>query len=146
MKKFTFKLASLLTVRDWEEQRAQQRLGEANLRVAMLERRIAEIRDGKSAALSSWTGSTRDRFTAADRLMMNAQVADTERELRKAEAALVEAHEAKRLAMLELETASRGKKVVQNLKDRRYEEFRAEAYRQEANEVEDIFNARRSAS
>ena len=47
--------------------------------------------------------------------------------------------------MQALQEAARNRKVVTNLKEKRLREYNAEAFKQEAQEIEDIFNARRSA-
>ena len=57
-------------------------------------------------------------------------------------ASLQEALERRKAAVDELALATRRKKVVENLKKKRLEEHRAEVFRQEARENEDIYNSR----
>ena len=55
---------------------------------------------------------------------------------------MVTAEQRRDEALSRMKQAARKKKVVANLKQRRLEEYHAEALRQETIEIEDIYNAR----
>ena len=144
MKKFSFSLDSLLSLRDLEEQNARTALAEANAQVARIEREISELETSVDQAYASWNGESGRCFNAMDRLGLSGQVAELKR--RSAEAAELKRQflERRSEAMDRFNETMRNRKVVTNLKEKRLREYQAEVLKQEAIEIEDIFNARRS--
>lgn len=143
MKKFTFSLDSLLNLRDLEEQNARSALAEVNAQVERVNQRMVELNAEMEAAYSSWNGESGRRFNAMDRTGLTSQVEDLKRQSNEAMQLKKQAEERRSQAMQHLQEATRNRKVVTNLKEKRLREYQAEVLKQEANEIEDIFNARR---
>ncbi len=146
MRKFKFNLESLLVVRGWEETRALQALASANAAISDLEERLARSEQALEKAYAAWEDSGSTRFSPTDRHALVSQTAQIQAQIGQSRQQLVEMQKKRTQAMDTLRSASREKKVVESLKEKRFEAHRAESYRQEAIEIEDVFNARRSAS
>lgn len=144
MKKFKFNLESLLTMREWEARRTRQALAESSAHVTQLERRMKFLATEKSKTFSSWSANSDQPFTAADRQNMNSQLAELEGQVIEYKQQLNEAIAKRSQAMEDLSVATRRKRAVENLREKRVEEHRTEVFKQEAVEIEDIFNARRA--
>ena len=142
MKKFTFNLESVLGLREWEEQLSQQAFAAASSEVLKLEKRISEAESQANAVFENWTAESGDRFSRNERLAMIGNAEALQRSRQEAENALREASEKRRQAMDRLSEAIRAKKVVENLKQRRLDAYRAEVERIETQEIEDAFNSR----
>lgn len=145
MKKFTFNLAALQTVRGWHEQKARQELAATTGRVAQLEQALADLGSEREQAFASWNLAPNHRFAPRDRLNVDSHVAQVEARAAKMRSELAAAQAARAAAVAQLVRASRDLKVVENLRDQRFQEYSAELLRHEAAEIEDVFNARRSA-
>lgn len=145
MKKFSFSLESLLTLRELEEQNARVALTEVNGQIEQINQKIAELDQAVEGAYGSWNGESGRRFTSMDRMGLSSQVADLQRQSSQARQLLANAQSKRMKAMQALQDTSRKRKVVTNLREKRFKEYTAEMQKQEANEIEDIFNARRSA-
>lgn len=145
MKKFRFNLESLLQIRDWEEQKARQGFAEATARVTSAQNAIEAAKAEKEQAYSAWQTVGERRFTPVERIALQSQVAEVDNRIAQAQQQLQELEKARMEAMEILKVASRNKKVVENLKEKRLREYQAETLKQESMEIEDIFNARRSA-
>lgn len=145
MKKFKFNLEALLVMRGWEEQRARQAMSEANAHVNRLNARIDEMKFEVDRAYAGWQSASSGKFTPAERIGLASQVAEIQARSQAASQELADARQRCAQAMKALRSASQAKKVVESLKDRRYQEYSVELQKQEATEIEDVFNARRSA-
>lgn len=145
MKKFKFSLESLLTLREWEEQRAQQGLAEANAQIDRIQSRLQRLNQSIDRAYQTWNGSEKRSFSPMERLGLSSSVEDLRREVEETSKALQEAATRRTRALEALVDAARNRKVVTNLKSTRLRSYREDVQRQEAIEIEDIFNARRSA-
>lgn len=145
MRKFKFNLESLLVVRDWEEQKSRQRLSEANARVRVLMGDLDRIWELKESAVESWRQQGAERFSPRDRINMSSQLAalDARRDDLKQQIECAKAERA--AAMATLKQATRNKRVVENIRERRFAEHSAEVDHMETIELEDIFNARNKA-
>lgn len=146
MKKFSFNLESLLTLRDWEEQNARISFSEANAEVERIRLRIEQIERSVEGTFDSWQGASGSRFVPGDRLALGSQIAQLERETSEARDSMKTAQSRRSQAMRALQEATRKRKVIGNLKEKRKREHFAEIERQERYEIEDIFNAKRSAT
>lgn len=146
MKKFSFSLDTLLVLRDRAEQGARANLANLNAHIARIDQQIQGLESSVAGAYGSWDGESGRRFTAMDRMGLTNQVSELQRQAEQARTAMQQAQKQRVQAMQELQAASRNRKVVTNLKEKRFKEYTAELVKQEANEIEDIFNARRSAS
>ena len=142
MKKFVFSLETLLKLRRWEEQVARQALVESDRRVAESELSVAKALEAEQSIFNAWGGSNRASFKRDERLSLDAALSSAENALKEARDHLGEARLERREAMNSLARAIRARKVVEDLKTRRYELHLIDANRREAIEVEDVFNAR----
>ncbi len=145
MKKFSFNLDPLLVIRERDEQNARMALSEVNAQVEQINQHIARLEASVSGTYASWDGQSGRRFSPADRTGLESQVSNLRRQTEEARKLMRVAQERRAKAMRALQEATRNRKVVTNLKEKRFKEYTAEVQKQEANEIEDIFNARRSA-
>lgn len=145
MKKFSFNLDPLLVLRERDEQNARMALSEVNARVERINQQIAHLEKSVAGTYESWDGQSGRRFSPMDRMGLTNQVANLQRQTEQARQEMQEAEQRRAKAMQALQEASRNRKVVTNLKEKRLMEYNAEVIKQEAIEIEDIFNARRSA-
>jgi len=144
MKKFRFNLEGLLKLRGWEEQRARQALSGFSAEIARLERSVETLSEERSFAVQNWAANNMRGFRPADRMAISSQLEGIQTLTAETNAALARVLKQRQDAIERLNRAIRAKKVVENLKARRLEEYRADIERQEAKEMEDVFNARRS--
>jgi flagellar FliJ protein len=142
MKKFSFNLRALLELREWEEQLARQSFSHAVHEVSNLEDKTRRVEEEKESICRDWDKSHTRSFSRNERLALNAAIADAGQASKEARNALVKAEQRRDEALSKMKLAVRKKKVVANLKQRRLEEYQAEALRQETIEIEDIYNAR----
>lgn len=142
MKKFSFNLKALLELREWEEQVARQAFSQSIHEVSVLEDKARMVEEEKESICQDWEKSHSKSFSRNDRLALNGAISDASRVSDESKNALVEAEKRRDKALAEMKIAVRKKKVVANLKQRRLEEYQAEALRQETIEIEDIYNAR----
>jgi len=142
MKKFKFNLEGLLKLRGWEEQRSRQALSSLTSEIARLEQSIVTMEDDRRYAVDNWAAENMKGFRPADRMALSSQLEGIQTLTAETNAALTRALQQRQEAIERLNKAVRAKKVVENLKERRLEEYRADVERQEAKELEDVFNAR----
>ncbi len=142
MKKFQFNLEGLLTLREWEEQQSRQELGLVFKEIERLNGLLANLSNQVAEAFAAWNENSSKSFSPTDRHALSAQLAELESAKAKAHVALQEAFEKREVEMDRLALATRRKKVVENLKQKRLEEYKAEFSRQEIRENEDLFNSR----
>lgn len=143
MKKFTFSLDSLLNLRDLEEQNARTALAEVNAQIGRIDQQMEQLAASVDEVYASWNGESGRRFNAMDRMGLSSQVSELKRQSAEAEQLKQQTVLQRAEAMQKLQEATRARKVVTNLKEKRFQEYQAELLKQEANEIEDIFNARR---
>ncbi|MDQ8185943.1 flagellar export protein FliJ [Pelagicoccus sp. SDUM812002] len=143
MKKFNFNLDPLLVLRERDEQNARMALSEVNAQVERINQHIAKLEASVTGTFASWNGESGRRFAPTDRIGLAGQVAELQRQADEARKLMQKAQERRTKAMKALQDASRSRKVVTNLKEKRFKEYTAEVQKQEAIEIEDIFNARR---
>ena len=146
MNKFKFNLESLLVMREWEERRTHQALSETNAQVVQLQDRMKRLSSEKTKAFSGWDVAGATRFSAMDRLNLNSQVAEIENQTVEYRQQLGMALADRARAIEALSVATRRKRAVENLKEKRTQQHLADAYKEESAEIEDIFNARRRIS
>jgi len=142
MKKFSFNLKALLELREWEEQVARNAFSQSVHEVSKLEDRARFAEEEKESICREWNESRSQSFSRNDRLGLNAAMANASRVAEESGRTLMEARKRSDEALTRLKLAVRHRKVVANLKQRRLEEYQAEAQRQETIEIEDIYNAR----
>ncbi len=144
MKKFAFNLESLMGLREWEEQSSRQAFSEISQEVNRLQERIANVDSEKSAMFDQWGESKSESFSRNDRLALMGRIDAIGRRAEEAKAALDEAIKKRERALAKMVKCIHEKKVVENLKERRLEEYRADVFREETHEIEDAYNCRRN--
>lgn len=144
MKRFHFNLEALATLRGWEEQRCQRALGEATREIERLDGEIRSLEGAKERACQGWSAKSQagSRFGPRDRQALQSELSAIDELSGQMGEALRKAEERRMKAIEALKQAARAKQAVENLKEKRMEAFRSEYYRQEAREIEDIFNSR----
>ncbi len=142
MKKFSFNLKALLDLREWEEQVARNAFSQSVHEISVLEDRARLAEEEKESICQQWSESCSESFTKNDRLGLMAAIANASRASEESIRALEAAHKRRDQALAKLKYAVRSRKAVANLKQRRMEEYHAEALRQDTIEIEDIYNAR----
>ncbi len=142
MKRFSFNLKGLLGLREWEEQLAQQNLSRATSRVVDLESRIHKMDEEEKAVCEQWNESSAASFTRNDRVALQGRMEQARSDAIELQNTLRQARAEREKALAAMSVAMQKKKVVEDLKQRRLEEYRSEVARQEILEIEDIYNAR----
>ncbi len=142
MKKFSFNLRALLELREWEEQVARQYFSQTVQDVSVLENERKRVDEEKESICQDWDKSHSSSFSRNERLALNSAIFQADKVSTKTKSELVAAEKKRDEALTRMKEAVRKKKVVANLKQRRLEEYQAEALRQETIEIEDIYNSR----
>ena len=137
MKRFVFRLQSVLDLRLRAEQQAQIALGAALQRVAEAESEIALLAERRTAALALPVDAPFEARVDARRYAdaLIRQQAEAERRRKQL---LIEA-EARRV---EMAMASAERRAVEKLRERAWAEYQAEAQRQEQISLDEIASAR----
>ncbi|GMO36169.1 MAG: hypothetical protein Ta2F_12080 [Termitinemataceae bacterium] len=137
MKKFKFGLQKILKLREWSENDAKLELGRSVSALNEIENNLKIVAEKKIEAsanqFSSETAGTENVVAAVDfRTYANyLQYLETEKEHLLQEAAKAEAEvEVKREIWTE---AKSGVKVMENLKDRRFTEYKKDQYKKSEN-------------
>jgi len=143
MKKFVFNLESVLGLRKWEEQVSRQEFTEVSREVTLLEKRIRNMESESAGVFEKWNTSYVDTFTRNDRLVLMGSVDSMRRLELEVKASLETANLKRKEALDKMTQAVRSKKVVESLKEKRLDAYKAESILLEALEIEDIYNARR---
>ncbi len=144
MKKFKFQLQALMTIREWDEQNARQELGRISAKIGDLKEKLEKLEQEKTKARNFWMTQSEYTFNAGMRVAFDTSLKDFAEREQMVKKQLEEAREKRAEALSELEAASRRKKIVENLKEKRFAEYQAAYDKHEANEIEDSFYARRN--
>lgn len=145
MKKFHFNLEALLVLRGWEQRKARQKLAEATAKLNEIRDGMDKLRLERDAAFGQWDAAGA-RFAARSRVELGFHVTRIEQLAQEAQARFAKALDEREKALQALNAAARDLKVVENLREKRVQEHRAESFRQEAAAIDDAFNARRKTS
>jgi flagellar FliJ protein len=144
MKRFRFRLQRVLDARESEEKQVQRRLGEALAAVAEQERLLGELRSELQTQREATRGLVKGRMRAGEALdhirweqALLSRIAERERELELAQKQAEEIRE-------ELVEVRRRKKVLENLKEKQWQEHLEAFKAQQQNLLDDIGS--RSAS
>ncbi len=135
MKRFRFHLQSLLKLRRFQEEAAQRALGEA-LRQAQAQRDgIRELEDERAEMLN--TATEQESFLPAERQRLSLYVGDLDRRLRAARENLLALESVVAQKREALQTASKARKALEKLRDRRRETFAEERRRRDYANVDE---------
>ena len=142
MRKFVFNLTALLNLREWEEQGARQNYLVAARKARQMELATRDAGKKREAIIESWNKSNAEAFSRNERLALEGSILEASRAEESYMIRLDEAKREERAARAKVNSAIRKRKAVQNLKQRRFEAYRADAAKAELSEIEDIYNAR----
>ncbi len=142
MKRFRFRLEPVLTIRNWEEERAQTAYGQA----ARQEMRLADELRGVEARIESGVAEWRAQIGRpghpSDITMRWRHLLTLERERTEVAGKLATARRIREQKMKALVDVHRRVKVLETLRDRQSQAHLAEQRRREERELDDIVNAR----
>lgn len=142
MKRFRFRLEPVLTVRNWEEERAKTAYGQA----LQQERRIAgELRAVEvriDAGVSEWRAQSARPTHPSERTMRWQHLLSLERERADVAGKLVSARRIREQKMKTLVDAHRRVRVLETLREKQSQAHTADQRRREEREIDDIVNAR----
>lgn len=143
MKKFKFQLEALMTIRERSEQEARQALANAMREIEELKASVQKLETSKLNATNQWVSSNQEGFKPSERIAYDFQILSLQQQAIALENSIKGADEKRRQAIARLEKAVQEKRIVENMKEKRLREYERELQKHEANEIEDIFNARR---
>ncbi len=140
MKKFTFKLAKLLELREFEEDKAKAALAEAIAVSENLKAELKQIAEDRAATNSSRAGISDPVYMQSiERYIVRL---DTRKELALQELAQAElVVEEKRSLFAE---AMRQRKIIDKIKEKKYAEWKKERQKEEDKILDDIVTAKHS--
>ena len=142
MRKFVFNLAALLNLREWEEQGARQNYLVAARKARQMELAVRDAGKKREAILDSWNETSAEAFNRNERLALEGSISEVNRAEEDCLTRFDTAKAEEQKARAEVNKAIRRRKAVQNLKQRRFEAYKADADKAELSEIEDIYNAR----
>ena len=142
MRKFVFNLTTLLNLREWEEQVARQNYLVAIRKARQMELATRDAGNTREAIIESWIKSNVEAFSRNERLALEGSISEASRVEESYRIRLEKAKQEERAARAKVNSAIRKRKAVQNLKQRRFEAYTADAAKAELSEIEDIYNAR----
>ena len=142
MKRFRFRLEPVLTIRNWEEERAQTAYGQALKQEMRLADELRGVDTRIEAGLAEWREHASRPGRPAEITQRWRHLLVLERERADAAAKLVSARRIREQKMKLLVEAHRRVKVLDTLRDRQNHLHHAEQRRREERELDDIVNAR----
>lgn len=140
MKRFQFNMEKVLELRRYEERRWELKLGEVTGRCVSINRRIKEhTEDRRRVFASRRLGDSRSfyDFQVADRYAMR-----LEQEKKKLRSELEECEKEREQIRKKFMEASRKRKVIERLKERKQEQYYKEQRKEEQKELDDLASSR----
>lgn len=139
MKRFQFRLQQILDIRDYREQEREIELGRATGKVQLIKNNIAANSDTLSTPAPDISGrrDVLSELTARDvyRMRLRFEINDLQGRLETAER---EREEAKQRYL----EASKEKKILESLKERRQKQFYRDQLKEEVKEADDMATAK----
>ena len=142
MRTFRFKLESVLTLRNWDEERARTELTQALARERRFERSLAEIDQQIEQSLSSWVADRQAGGHAAREVGQWAHLNHLDRNRREIDEKCRAARKVREEKTTRLLECRQQRRVIEKLKERRHEAFQKDLQGSLEREIEDLFNAR----
>ena len=142
MRKFVSNLTALLNLREWEEQGARQNYLVAVRKARQMDLATRDAGSTREAILESWSRSNAEAFSKTERLALEGSILEANRLEESYRIRFEKAKQEERATWARVNSAIRKRKAVQKLKQRRFEDYRADAAKAELSEIEDIYNAR----
>ena len=142
MRKFVFNLTALLNLREWEEQGARQNYLVAVRKARQMDLATRDAGNTREAILESWSRSNAEAFSRNERLALEGSILEASKVEESYRIRFEKAKQEERATRAKVNSAIRKRKAVQKLKQRRFEDYRADAAKAELSEIEDIYNTR----
>ena len=142
MRKFTFRLESVLTLRNWEEQRAKTAYGKARKDELLLTQSLAESEEQIEADMKALRGGTDQKLPAGERALRWRHLVALDEERLRLVDGLRGARQICEKSRQVLIDAHRRLKILEQLKSRQEQTHLAEMRRAEEREIEGLVSAR----
>lgn len=142
MKAFRFRLESVLTLRNWDEERARADLTQALARERRFEHSLAEVQRLIEQSLSSWMADRQAGGHAAREVGHWAHLNHLDQNRQELEGKLHAAHRVREEKTTRLLECRQQRRVLEKLKERRHDAFQKDLQGILEREIEDLFNAR----
>ena len=142
MKAFRFRLESVLTLRNWDEERARTELAQALARERRYERNLSEIDQLIDQSLASWMEDRQAGGSAAREVGQWAHLNHLDRNRRDLDEKLQAARKFREEKTARLLECRQKRRVIEKLKERQHDAFRKDLQGRLEREIEDLFNAR----
>lgn len=142
MKRFQFNMEKVLELRRYEERRWEMKLGEITGKCVSVNRRIKEHAETRNKVFSKrriTSESAFSDFRLADRYIMR-----LEKEKEKLSLELKEYEKEREQIKKKYLEASRKRKVIEKLKERKQEQYYHQQRKEEQKEIDDITASRRT--
>jgi flagellar export protein FliJ len=143
MKPFRFRLESVVTLRNWEEQRARTAYGQALGNEQRVQAQLEEIDARREAGLAACIQKPGTAISGDLRASQWRHLVALERERADAVRKLAASRRIREQKMKLLVDAHRKLHILENLRARQSQAHRADALREEERDIGDIVNARR---
>jgi flagellar protein FliJ len=142
VKRFRFRLEPVLTLRNWEEERAKTAYGQALQQEHRIAGELRAVEVRIEAGVAEWRAQTSRPAHPSERTMRWRHLLTLERERADVAGKLLSARRIREQKMKLLVECHRRVKVLDTLKDRQNQAHLADQRRREEREVDDIVNAR----
>lgn len=142
MKAFRFRLESVLTLRNWDEERARTELAQALARERRYERSLSEIDQLIDQSLSSWMADRQAGGSAAREVGQWAHLNHLDHNRRDLDDKLQVARKMREDKTARLLECRQQRRVIEKLRERQHDAFRKDLQGRLEREIEDLFNAR----
>lgn len=143
MKRFRFRLESVLTIRTWEEERAHTAYGQALKQELRLTEELRGVETRIDASVAEWRAQSARPGHPSDLTLRWRHLLTLERERTDVAGKLVTARRIRDQKMKTLVDAHRRVKVLETLRERQNQAHVVDQRRREERELDDIVNARR---
>lgn len=142
MKAFRFRLESVLTLRNWDEERARTELSQSLARERRYERNLAEVDQMIDQSLSSWMADRQAGGSAAREVGQWAHLNHLDHNRRDLNEKLQVARKLREEKTAKLLECRQKRRVIEKLKERQHDAYRKDLQGRLEREIEDLFNAR----
>lgn len=143
MKKFRFSLQVLLDVRTKQEKSAKRELYAAQTELNLLERRLEELKKESELCQNDLLKNAQKSITASRLHDYYLRLSRLKEDIISQQEKVRDAEKKCELLMQKLIEIRKMVKMLETLKERRYEDYRLEAEREEMKLIDDFLNGKR---
>lgn len=142
MKAFRFRLESVLTLRNWDEERARTELSQSLARERRYERNLSEVDQMIDHSLASWMAERQAGGSASREVGQWAHLNHLDHNRRELNEKLQVARKLREEKTAKLLECRQKRRVIEKLKERQHDAYRKDLQGRLEREIEDLFNAR----